>query len=146
MPCSATIPRMKSSKRSPIAALLITLFVVYPALATCGGGGGGGVGGMSSGGAQVYYVPWKVRSPKDPPATAGMVLYWFPLTNEELKKSSLRESRALSLYATQCISMELGDYRTPGVQKLIGDSKPPLAVLATPDGTTINRSQTETAF
>lgn len=138
--CSATLPRMKSSIASPIAALLITLFVVYPALATCGGGGGGGVGGMAGGsGAQVYYVPWKVRSPKDPPVAAGMILYWFPLTNEELKKSSLRESRTLSLYAAQCISMELGDYRTPDGQKLIGDSKPPLAVLATPDGTTINK-------
>jgi tetratricopeptide (TPR) repeat protein len=87
---------------------------------------------------QVYYVPWKVRSQSDPPA-AGLVLYWFPLTNEELKKSSMLESRQLSLYATQCIAMELADYRTPAGQKLVGDLKAPLAVLATPDGTPINK-------
>jgi tetratricopeptide (TPR) repeat protein len=98
---------------------------------------------MSSGGSsnpQVYYVPWKVRAEKDPPA-AGLVLYWLPLTNEELKKSSLRESRALSLYASQCISMELADFRTPAGQKLVGDSKAPVAVLATPDGSTIGKAE-----
>jgi tetratricopeptide (TPR) repeat protein len=126
-----------------LSLLLVVLFAVSPALATCGGGGGGGVGGMSSGGssgAQVYYVPWKVREPKDPPA-AGLVLYWLPLTNEELKKSSLRESRSLSLYAAQCVSMEMADYRTPDGQKLMGDSKPPVAVLATPDGSAIGKAE-----
>jgi tetratricopeptide (TPR) repeat protein len=98
---------------------------------------------MSSGGSsspQVYYVPWKVREAKDPAAT-GLVLYWFPLTNDELKKSSLRESRALSLYAAQCVSMELADYRTPAGQKLMGDSKAPVAVLATPDGALIGKAE-----
>lgn len=74
---------------SPIATLLMLLFVVSPAWATCGGGGGGGVGGVSggSGGASptVYYVPWKVREPKDPPAK-GLVVYWFPASENELKK------------------------------------------------------------
>jgi tetratricopeptide (TPR) repeat protein len=119
------------------------LFAASPAFATCGGGGGGGVGGVSSGGSsspQVYLVPWKVREAKDPPA-AGLVLYWFPLTTEELKKSSLRESRSLSLYASQCISMELADYRTPVGQKLMGDSKAPVAVLATPDGEAIGKAE-----
>lgn len=132
---------MKLSIKTPIAVLLIMLFAVSPAFATCGGGGGGGVGGMSSGNSttpQVYYVPWKARAQNDPPAT-GLILYWFPLNNEELKKSSMLESRVLSLYAAQCISMELADYSTPAGQKLIGDSQPPLAVLATPDGTPITR-------
>ena len=83
-------------------------------------------------------MPWKVRAQNDPPA-AGLVLYWFPLSNDELKKSSMRESRVLSLYASQCISMELADYRTPAGQKLIGDSKPPLAILSTPDGTPLSK-------
>ncbi|MDQ3817091.1 MAG: tetratricopeptide repeat protein [Acidobacteriota bacterium] len=96
---------------------------------------------MSGGGGprpEVYNVPWKVRAQNDPPAT-GLVLYWFPLSNDELKKSSMRESRVLSLYASQCVSMELADYRTPAGQKLIGDSKPPLALLATPDGTLVGK-------
>jgi tetratricopeptide (TPR) repeat protein len=136
---------MKSLIARLLSLLLVLVFALSPAFATCGGGGGGGGGGMSSGGStstQVYYVPWKVREAKDPPA-AGLVLYWLPLTNEELKKSSLRESRALSLYASQCISMELADFRTPAGQKLIGDSKAPLAVLATPDGATIGKAESK---
>jgi tetratricopeptide (TPR) repeat protein len=136
---------MKISLRSPLnrslAVVLITLFAVSPAWATCGGGGGGGGGGMSGGSGsdgEVYNVPWKVRAPKDPPPK-GLVVYWFPNSKEELQKSSLRVSRPLSLYATQCISLELADYRLPNAQKLIGESKLPVAVLATPDGTPVNK-------
>ena len=125
-----------------LTIVLTVLFAVSPAWATCGGGGGGGGGGMSGGGGgsspEVYYVPWKVRVPKDPPAM-GLVLYWFPASKEELQKSSLRASRSLSLYATQCISMELADYRIPNAAKLIGDSKLPVAVLATPDGMPVSK-------
>ncbi len=126
-----------------LTVLLITFFAVSPAWATCGGGGGGGGGGMSggSGGAsapEVYPVPWKVRAPKDPPAM-GLVLYWFPASTEELKKSSLRMSRTLSLYASQCISMELADRNVPNAPQLVGEAKLPVAVLATPDGTPVTR-------
>jgi tetratricopeptide (TPR) repeat protein len=134
---------MKSPVTRLLSLLLVTLSALSPAFATCGGGGGGGGGGMSSNSStstQVYYVPWRVREPKDPPA-AGLVLYWFPLTNDELKKSSLRESRTLSLYASQCISMELADFRTPEGAKLIGDSKPPVAVLATPEGAPVGKAE-----
>ena len=124
-----------------LAASLTVLFIFSPpAWATCGGGGGGGVGGMSAGGGgstaspQVYQVPWRVRKAQDPPPATTLVLYWFPATNEEVQKSGLRTSRTLSLYSAQCISMEVADYRTPDGQKLIGDSKPPLAVLANADG------------
>src|SRR5687767_13124844 len=103
----------ESALSRSFASLLIVLFAVSPAWATCGGGGGGGGGGMPSGGGggskpEVYYVPWKIRAPKDPPAK-GLVVYWFPASKDEIQKSSLRESRPLSLYATQCISMELAD-------------------------------------
>jgi tetratricopeptide (TPR) repeat protein len=124
-----------------LSLLLIVLFALSPVFATCGGGGGGGVGGMNSGGSErVYTVPWKVRDPKDP-AALGLVLYWFPVSNDELKKSSLRESRVLSLYAAQCVSMEIADYRTPEGQKLAGESKPPLVALATPDGSVLAKAE-----
>lgn len=130
---------MSTPFKSLLSLLLVILFAASPVFATCGGGGGGGVGGMSSGGAErVYTVPWKVRDAKDP-AALGLVLHWFPASNDELKKSSLRESRVLSLYAAQCVSMEIADYRTPEGQKLAGDSKPPLAALATPDGTVLSK-------
>jgi tetratricopeptide (TPR) repeat protein len=133
---------MKTTLTRLLAVVLVILFALSPAFATCGGGGGGGVGGMTSGNganAVIYNVPWRARAEKDPPPAAGLILYWFPATNEELQKSSLRESRALTLYASQCVSMELGDYRTPAGQKLIGDAKPPVVVLATHDGAAVGK-------
>ena len=126
-----------------LTVLLITLFAVSPAWATCGGGGGGGGGGTSGGGGggsapETYPVPWKIHDAKTPPAK-GLVLYWFPASKEELQKSSLRMSRTLSLYASQCISMELADTRVPNAEKLVGESKLPVAVIATPDGTPVTK-------
>jgi tetratricopeptide (TPR) repeat protein len=131
---------MKTLLTRSIAIALVMLFVVSPLWATCGGGGGGGGGGTASGGSapEVYYVPWKVRAPKDPPPK-GLVLYWFPASKQEWEKSSLRASRTLSLYAGQCISMELAGTNIPQAPKLIGESKLPVAVLATPDGTPVNK-------
>jgi tetratricopeptide (TPR) repeat protein len=75
----------------------------------------------------------------DKKVTEGLILYWFPASKEELSRSSLRESRELSLYAGQCISMQLADSRTPNADTLIGTSKLPVAILATPDGTAVGR-------
>src|SRR2546422_8053884 len=96
---------------------------------------GGGGGGSSP---TVYNVPWKIFKVKEAPAQ-GLVLYWFPVSNDEIKRSSLRESRTLSLYATQCVAMELADSQIPNADKLIGESKLPVAVLATPDGTPVKK-------
>ncbi len=135
---------MKHQTFRSIAVVLLALFFAQSTFATCGGGGGGGGGGMSNSGggggsnAPVYIVPWKVRKPTDAPAQ-GLVLYWFPATVDEMKKSSLRESRTLSLYASQCVSMEWADGHTPNADKLIGESKLPVAVLAQADGTPISK-------
>ena len=133
---------MKSTLARFVAIVLISVFGVSPVWATCGGGGGGGDGGMSSGGGAnpiVYHVPWRIRAPQDPAVISGLVLYWFPASDQEVQKSSLRSSRLLSLYATQCVSMELADSQTPNEEKLVGDSKVPVAVLATPDGEVVNK-------
>ena len=114
-----------------------------PAWATCGGGGGGGRGGMSPAGQQeqVYNVPWKVLQPQESGPKEGLALYWFPLSENELKNSSLRTSRMLSVYAGQCVTMIVSDSRAPIAQKL--DVRPPVAVLATPDGTAVGRAEGE---
>ena len=96
-----------------------------------GGGGGGSA-------AETYPVPWKIRDAKTP-AAKGLVVYWFPASKDELKSSSLRMSRTLSLYASQCISMELADSRIPNADKLLGDSQLPVAVIANPDGTPVTK-------
>lgn len=135
---------MKTHITRFFAFILVVLFVVSPLWATCGGGGGGGGGGMSgsgSGGGNtvVYNVSWKLYKATDPKITEGLVLYWFPASMEEIKKSPLKESRPLSLYAAQCVTMQLADGRTPNAETLTGTSKLPFVVLAKPDGTPINR-------
>src|SRR2546426_6708183 len=136
---------MKTQLFRSIAVALLALFFTQSSWATCGGGGGGGGGGMNNNGgggggsnAPVYIVPWKVRKPTDAPAM-GLVLYWFPASENEIKNSSLRQSRTLSLYASQCVSMEVGDTQMPKARNLIGESRLPVAVLATPDATPVNK-------
>src|SRR3989440_10085978 len=133
---------MKTQLFRSIAVALLVLFFAQSSWATCGGGGGGGGGGMNNGGggggsnAPVYIVPWKKASVA--PA-AGLVLYWFPASSNEYKNSSLKESRTLSLYASQCVAMQVADGQLPIADKLIGESKLPVAVLAKADGTPINK-------
>jgi tetratricopeptide (TPR) repeat protein len=142
---------MKTLLARGIALLLIFIIPVPQLSATCGGGGGGGTGGMASMGAggipeQTYNVPWRVRLPDVPPVTQGLVLYWFPSSVDEVKRSSLRTSRILSLYGSQCISMEIADAGSNLGQKFVGDSKLPLAVLATFDGTELAKAENKDGF
>jgi tetratricopeptide (TPR) repeat protein len=135
---------MKTQLSRALATLLITLFSTSPVWATCGGGGGGGTGGVGGGNRSegpapaVYMVPWKMWEQRAAP-NKGLVLYWFPASDGELKKSSLRASRILTLYSGQCVTMTVGDAKTPELQPIIGDSTVPVAVLANANGTPINK-------
>ena len=128
---------------SLLFALVSSLIVT--ALATCGGGGGGGMGGMAPRGGsmdaqpQVYYVPWKLAKPQDPPTTRGMALYWFPSSPDELQKSSLRVSRPLSLYATQCVAMDVAEPTSALRTKFAAEDPLPVAVLVGADGTILGK-------
>src|SRR6185295_15975999 len=133
---------MKTHLYRSIAITLLALFFAQSSFATCGGGGGGGGGGMSNSGGSgggsnptVYVVPWN----KTTPSPTGLILLWFPSSPKEYQNSSLRESRTLSLRASQCVAMMVGDPKANGASKLIGDSTLPVAVLANGDGTPINR-------
>src|SRR5207244_553792 len=104
--------------------------------ATCGGGGGGGTGGMgggSMGNEVVYQVPWRMLKIEDRLAPGSLIVYWFPASQNELEKSSLRNSRTLAMYATQCVMLGVSDARSPIGQKLVADDKLPVAVLAQAD-------------
>jgi tetratricopeptide (TPR) repeat protein len=134
---------MKNMLARGVSFLLIFLFISSPVWATCGGGGGGGGGGMSGSNGSgsnptVYFVPWKIPDPAKP-VTSGLILYWFPASKEELRASPMRESRDLSLYASQCVTMELADATLPNAADLIAQSKLPVAVLAEPQGKVIGR-------
>jgi len=141
------------------AIFLALLLLPIPDWATCGGGGGGGMGGMRSpssntpnnGGAgmgqeQVYNVPWKVVKPEDPPIASGLILYWFPSSTTEFQNSSLRNSRTLSLYASQCVTMGVADAGTSIGKKLVPEDKLPVVVLAKPDGTIVGKAENKNGF
>ena len=130
-----------------LAFFLALLLLAQTNWATCGGGGGGGVGGMGGGsGSQTYPVPWKLIKPEDPPLASGLAVYWFPTGADELKKSSLLESRTLSLYAQQCVTMGIVDVRTPLGQKLASSEKLPVVVLASADGSVVGKAENQNGF
>jgi tetratricopeptide (TPR) repeat protein len=135
---------MKTQLSRALATLLIGLFSLSPAWATCGGGGGGGTGGVGGGNRTegpapaVYMVPWKIWEARSAP-NKGLILYWFPANNDEIKKSSLRASRILTIYSSQCVAMTVADAKTPELQPIIGDSALPVAILSTADGTPIKK-------
>jgi tetratricopeptide (TPR) repeat protein len=129
----------------PIVGMVVMLLVA-DAWATCGGGGGGGTGGMGGGSNSmgsdiVYQVPWKNIHLEDPLPKGGLVVYWFPASQNELEKSSLRNSRTLSIYATQCVTLGVSPSESPLGQKLLVDEKLPIAVLADTDGKIIGKAQ-----
>jgi len=134
------------------ALFLALLLLPAPNWATCGGGGGGGTGGMRGPSGpgmgsdeQVYQVPWKLIKPEDS-IVAGLVLYWFPSSGEEFQKSSLRNSRSLSLYASQCVTMGVADARTAMGQKFLTGEKLPVVVFAKADGTVISKLENVNGF
>jgi tetratricopeptide (TPR) repeat protein len=139
-------PKLEERRRERRAhTLLVAAFAVFGATAiwaTCGGGGGGGTGGMSGGSAanpEVYPVPWKMAqdSPVDP---HGLMIYWFPASQNELEKSSLRNSRALSLYASQCVALGVADGKSAFGQRYVADQTLPVAVLTRGDGSVIGKA------
>ena len=133
-------------KRQLAAICFIAGLVVVDVLATCGGGGGGGTGGMGGGamGAEVVYqVPWKLLDSADKGAPGGLVVYWFPASANELQKSSLRNSRTLALYASQCVTMGVADAGAALGQKFLADEKLPIAILAQSDGQVVGKARGE---
>jgi tetratricopeptide (TPR) repeat protein len=138
---------------SRVAALfMVVLLLPAPDRATCGGGGGGGTGGMRGGAPggmgseEVYQVPWKLIKPEEGLTAGGLVVYWFPSSAQEFQKSSLRNSRSLSLYAAQCVTMGVADAGTSLGQRFLSGDKLPVVVLAKSDGTVINKLQNDNGF
>ena len=95
---------------------------------------------------QVYRVPWRLIKPEDPPASAGLLLYWFPSSQQELERSSLLNSRTLSLYASQCVTLGIVDSHTPIGEKFAAGDKLPVAVLAQPDGTLVGKAENKNGY
>lgn len=147
--------------RNPIArlavAVILTIFSIPAAYATCGGGGGGGMGGIVPRGntfippgqqdrtplPNAYVVPWRVLTPKEPPVSAPIILYWFTASAEDEKSGDLVTSRVLTLDSAQCIGMQLvrpNDANTIAKWNVVG--KLPIALLVS-DGKEVARVEAQ---
>jgi tetratricopeptide (TPR) repeat protein len=137
-----------------VLAIIALCLAATPAVrATCGGGGGGGVGGMGgmtpSGGMtqQVYFVPWKVLNPGDAPTKGNLILYWLPATADEIKRSELLTSRQLSIFATQCVGMQvIRPDDAAMIEKLGETGKLPAVVLGDLEGKSVSRVEAGTGL
>lgn len=105
-----------------------------------------GTPGVNGDDEQVYHVPWKLVSAEDKPVSGGLQLYWFPSSQQELQRSSLLNSRTLSLYASQCVTMGVVDAHTPLGQKLAANEKLPVAILVNPDGSVVDKAENKEGF
>ncbi len=137
---------MRNPSVRTLALIVLCLAAAPTVWATCGGGGGGGVGGMSPMGGmteQVYFVPWKVLNPGDAPAKGNLILYWLPATLQEIKKSELLTSRQLSIFATQCVGMQVVRPDDAAMIDKLGETgKLPAVVLADLEGKSVVKLDT----
>jgi len=133
---------------SLIALLSLALLSAQPLFATCGGGGGGGMGGTMPRSTrtgtpqpEAYVVPWKSIGPDDKPISTPLVVMWFPADASEIDRSELNVSRPLTLYAAQCVGLQLvkpDDANTVAKFDLV--TKRP-AVLLVADGKVIDHAE-----
>lgn len=115
--------------RSPSSLLAVSLlgaFVIGP-------------GAKSLVADEEFSVPWRVESNLQ--TGTGLALYWFPKSQDEIDHSPLRHSRALSIYAQQCVYLIIADYRGPIGGRYLGKqiSRVPSVVLADTDGMVLGR-------
>ncbi|HEV7919892.1 MAG TPA: tetratricopeptide repeat protein [Thermoanaerobaculia bacterium] len=136
---------MSHSSVRTLALFALAFAIAGPAAATCGGGGGGGMGGMmpptgSMTQPQVYFVPWKVLNSTEDAVKGSLILYWLPVSGDEIKHSDLLNSRQLTIYSSQCVGMQVirpDDAAT--IDKLGATGKLPAAILSGPDGKELAR-------
>lgn len=98
----------------------------------------GDQGGLGDGDTTVYHVPWHEAEPGRPPA-GDLVVYWFPASQAQMRSSDLRTSRNLAIWSSQCIDMVLVPHENRRLKDQFQVDEPPLAILATQDGTEIRR-------
>ena len=81
-------------------------------------------------GSRVWFVPWKVMAHADKAPKALMTLYWVPSSADELRRSPLLTSRALAVYASRCVAMQV--IRVDDTERLVSlqaGSELPVAFL-----------------
>ncbi len=56
---------------------------------------------------RVWFVPWKVLEPGVEAKPSFLAVYWIPASSEELRRSDLLTSRALTTYSGRCVAMHV---------------------------------------
>lgn len=92
---------------------------------------------------EVYQVPWKILKPGEAAPAEGLVLHWFPVSGDEVKDSTLRTSRDLTLWSANGIAMLMADVTMPIAQQLKAVPRVSQAILADPAGNVIGRVQAD---
>lgn len=83
----------------------------------------------------VSFVPWKVLIAGDAPPKSPLTLFWIPASADDFKHSEMLFSRSLTLYSSQCVSMDVirADDQAM-IEKLGVAGSLPVAVLIDRDG------------
>jgi hypothetical protein len=91
----------------------------------------------------VALVPWRVLD-VDTKVDAPLVLYWIPASTEELRRSELLTSDALTLFSSQCVAMRVVRRNDQArVVRLAEGTELPLAVLVDQAGDVLGRVESE---
>ena len=98
---------------------------------------------LQAGGDHASLVPWEVLE-AGARVDAALILFWIPATSEELRRSPLLTSNALTLFSSRCVAMRvvrLDDGARLAALKVNGAV--PLAVLSDGEGNVIGRVDAE---
>jgi hypothetical protein len=96
---------------------------------------------------QKLFVPWKVLNPGDDPLRMPLVLYWIPASRDEIRHSDLLTSRALTLFSSQCVGMQLIRPDDDSMIDQLGvTGRPPIALLLDGDGHEVARVENQHGF
>lgn len=98
-------------------------------------------GSPSAGGdSYVQFVPWRILRADDPAPKAPLILYWLPATRGEMRKSELLTARGLTLFATQCVAMQVvRPDDEERIAELADGGELPLALLIDDEGREVGR-------
>ncbi|MGZ8869410.1 MAG: hypothetical protein ACXW2P_13790 [Thermoanaerobaculia bacterium] len=83
-------------------------------------------------GQQVWFVPWKVLEPGVEAKPSLLAVYWIPSSPEELRRSDLLTSRALTGYSSRCVAMHV--VRIDDVERMGWFDVPTLPVVVLAEG------------
>lgn len=82
---------------------------------------------------RVWFVPWKVLEPGVEAEPSFLAVYWIPGSSEELRRSDLLTSRALTTYSGRCVAMHVVRIDdTARIRRFSSDTLP-IVVLADGD-------------